>query len=154
MSLSSLTVAVAIGCTCGEQIPPPTTNSGGGVSWVGLYNGAPFSWSTYIPPVVYIVTTGSTTNITTGQVAGVSKFMFRNDLYTFDSMRNINPDIVELQKVLLAENLLGSGLQTGAFDYHTKNAVEALQRKYGITPDSPYYSGYFGPNTRTFLNNR
>lgn len=160
LTLTSLTVAVAVPCACGEQVPPPAptqNGSGGGVSWVGLYNGAPFSWDSYVAPIVYIVINGTTTTITTNlsrQVAGADKFIFKNDQYTFDHLRNINPDIIELQKLLIAENLLGTGLQTGAYDYHTKNAVEALQKKHGITPDSLYYSGYFGPITRAFLNNR
>lgn len=130
----------------------------GGIAWVGLYKGAPFTWDRYERPVINISMNGSTTIITVGtsagQVAGVSKFAFSKDQYTWSNMNKINPDIAELQKILLEEGFLGAGAQSGVYDEATKKSVELLQKKYGIRPAPGYSYGYFGPLTRNFLNTR
>lgn len=164
LSLSSLTVAVATPCACGREIVPPTPApvTQGGFAFASFGNGAFFSWNTYVPPVIKLTQNGTSTIIATtagyftndgtGQVAGVSKFKFNKDLYTWTSKNKISPDVAELQKVLVAEELLGQNAQTGVYDEVTKSAVAAFQKKHGIKPASKYPYGYFGPITRAFLN--
>jgi murein L,D-transpeptidase YcbB/YkuD len=55
---------------------------------------------------------------------------------------------------LVSENLLGNNSQTGIYDGATKAAVEAFQKKHGIKPAAQYTYGYFGPLTRSFINNK
>jgi peptidoglycan hydrolase-like protein with peptidoglycan-binding domain len=75
-------------------------------------------------------------------------------MYTVASMNKINPDIIELQKVLVADGVLGQNSQTGVYDAVTKAAVEAFQKKHGIKPAPQYTYGYFGPITRNYLNTK
>jgi len=166
LTLSSLVVAVAEPCACGIPIPPiptptptPSPTVNGSIAFAGLYNGAPFTWERWIKPIIHISQNGTTTTVTVenglaGQVAGVSKFIFKNDLYTWNSKNKISPDVSELQKVLVAENLLGANSQTGVYDETTKAAVAAFQKKYNIHPAPIYPYGYFGPITRAFQNAR
>lgn len=164
MTLSSLTVAVAVGCTCGPDPVPVPKPTQGGLAFAADYNGAPFTWDRYNTPVITFTTNGSTTTATVtylnksgtggGTVAGASKFKFNKDLYVWSSKNKINPDIVELQKILVAENLLGPTSQTGIYDETTKVAVVTFQKKYGIKPAPIYSYGYFGPITRVFVNSR
>jgi hypothetical protein len=155
MTVSSLTVAVAVPCACGPEIIQPRVTQQGSVVPVGLYNGAPFSWDRYVAPIVNIVTNGTTTTITvsnTGTVAGVTKFNFTKDQFTTAGMNNINPDLGELVKVLVAENFLPSGTTKTVYDNDVKVAVDKFQHAHNIHPAPQYAYGYFGPLTRGYLN--
>lgn len=157
--LSSLSVAVAYGCTCGpEPVPTPVQ---GGFAFASFGNGAAFSWSNYVAPVVKINQNGTSTTVTTtpgyfknSGSNNTGKFVFNKNMYTVAGMNKLNPDIIELQKVLVADGVLGQNAQTGVYDAVTKAAVEAFQKKHGIKPAPQYTYGYFGPITRNYLNTK
>lgn len=159
--ISSVGVSAARGCACGpEPVPASAPAISGGIAFASFGNGAYFTWDTYVAPVVHIALNGTSTTVTTsaGYFTNSSdnngKFIFKKDMYTWGNMNKVNPDIVELQKVLVNENLLGNNSQTGIYDGATKAAVAAFQKKYGIKPAPQYTYGYFGPLTRAYLNNK
>lgn len=96
--------------------------------------------------------TGTTTEPIIGEVLGVEKFLFLNDL-RFKS--TLSPDVKELQDRLRTEGLFTAS-STGYFGSATKNAVIKYQEKYaeeilkplGLTKGT----GFVGPNTRAKLN--
>lgn len=160
LTVCTFTIAVAVPCACGPELKK-TGGGGGGFAFASFGNGAAFTWDNYVPPTVTISGTGSTTVVTTtpGYFKNMpntnsNKFMFKKDMYVWTSMNKINPDIVELQKVLASEGLLGQNSKSGVYDTVTKTAVEAFQKKYKIAPAPQYSYGYFGPKTRAFINNR
>ncbi len=132
----------------------------GGFAFASNGNGANFTWANYVAPVIKISGTGSSTVVTTtpgyykDSGNGTGKFIFKKDMFTWSSMNKINPDIMELQQVLINEGLLGQNSKSGVYDNVTKSAVVAFQKKYKITPAPQYSYGYFGPITRNFLNKR
>ena len=154
--VSTMTVAVAVPCACGEKpdpLPSPQIG-GGGFAWAADYNGAPFTWERWIKPIVTIVQNGSSTvaivtygTPSTGTVLGASKFIFNNDLFWGS---NLQPDMNEMQKLMVREGLLGAGQTSGLYDANTNKAVIAFQKKYNIHRQI----GFFGPITRAFVNSR
>jgi hypothetical protein len=83
--------------------------------------------------------------------------------YTFNSNLSLaNPNISStdanaLQQVLVAQGLWSSSLQLTSYDQDVVAAVTALQEKYATQILMPNGlssgTGYFGPSTRSFLNN-
>lgn len=63
------------------------------------------------------------------------------------SLGDFNPDVTKLQKFLIAQNLLTTGI-FGFFGPKTKQAVIQFQAQNGIAA-----TGYVGPITRALLNN-
>lgn len=150
------TVAVAVPCACGEpEIPKPTN---GGFAFASFGNGAVFTWDTYVAPIIKITTNGTST------IANTTPGYFKNlpsnnqEKYTFNNNLGIGsqrqPDLNELVKVLIAENLLAVGTSKTVYDSQTRGAVANLQKKYGIKPAPQYPYGFFGPLTRAYLNTR
>ncbi len=114
--------------------PAPVSSGGGGgggggiASLLGTTNGAPQSAGA----------------VGGGQVLGAAAYNFTANL----TVGSRGTDVIELQKVLMAEGDLTIAAPTGYFGALTKVAVIAYQKAHGISPTS----GYVGPLTRTELN--
>lgn len=74
------------------------------------------------------------------------KYIFTKDL----TIGSTGPDVVALQKYLVKNGfmVMPKGVSYGYFGTITQRAVAAYQAKNGIVPAV----GYFGPKTRTYLN--
>lgn len=75
----------------------------------------------------------------------VTKFVFNNNL----RFGSTHPDVVELQKVLIAQGHLKIAAPTGYFGPLTFAAVKAYQAAH---PEIGYVTGFCGPLTRAVLN--
>lgn len=84
------------------------------------------------------------TNSQSGVVLGASTFNFKRDL-RFGS--KLSPDVLELQKILVAKGFLAADGATGYFGQMTFAAVKKYQQANGIDP-----TGFVGPATRAKLN--
>lgn len=78
-----------------------------------------------------------------GRVLGASTFRFTTVLWRGMS----GDDVVELQKILIAQGFLNTSEPTGFFGLLTEAAVKAYQNAHGIEP-----IGIVGPLTRAALN--
>jgi peptidoglycan hydrolase-like protein with peptidoglycan-binding domain len=83
-------------------------------------------------------------NNTSGQVLGESTFNFQTD---FGQGSTLDPDVTELQKILIADGYLVIPAPTGYFGSLTQAAVKQYQAAHGIQT-----TGYVGPLTRGALN--
>lgn len=79
-----------------------------------------------------------------GQVLGAATYHFTRSL----TVGARGQDVIELQKILMAEGDMASSTPTGYFGALTKAAVVKYQTAHGITPAS----GYVGPKTIAILN--
>jgi hypothetical protein len=155
LTVATFKVAVAVPCACGPDLKPTSNPIYGGVA-VAFYNGAPFTWDRYVAPVINLVQNGTSTIVTVtntgnGHVAGVDKFIFRKNMGLGSKTQ---PDLAELQKILVAENLLQATTTKVVYDSEVRAAVSKFQVNHGIHHGVGYTYGYFGPLTRGFLNAR
>lgn len=81
---------------------------------------------------------------TSGQVLGASTFNFRID---FGQGSTLDPDVTELQKILMADGYLVIPAPTGYFGPLTTAAVKQYQAAHSIQT-----TGFVGPLTRAALN--
>jgi peptidoglycan hydrolase-like protein with peptidoglycan-binding domain len=90
---------------------------------------------------------------TAGEVLGAEKFQFLKDMAQGS---RLNPDVKELQTVLVNEGFMNIGQVTGYFGATTKLAVIKYQEKYADEVLKPLGltkgTGFVGPYTRAFLN--
>ncbi|MDE2213325.1 MAG: peptidoglycan-binding protein [Patescibacteria group bacterium] len=143
LTFTTTTTLNAIRCASGPVSSPMSSatftitaaSSGGGggggpiVGTLGVINGG---------------TLGVTSGTIGGEVLGAAAYNFANNL----TVGSQGTDVVELQKVLIAEGDLTISTPTGYFGPLTKAAVIKYQTAHSITPQS----GYVGPLTRAVLN--
>ncbi|HVW71619.1 MAG TPA: immunoglobulin-like domain-containing protein, partial [Candidatus Paceibacterota bacterium] len=81
---------------------------------------------------------------TGGSVLGASVFLFLTDMGVGSTL---DPDVTELQKILIADGYLNISAPTGFFGPLTQAAVKLYQGAHGIPT-----TGFVGPLTRNALN--
>ncbi len=95
----------------------------------------------------------STTTAPVAEVLGAEKFVFNTNMRLGSK---ISPDVMELQKRLIAEGFLALDLATGYYGKATKAAVIAYQEAHKTDILSPLNlelgTGFCGPYTRAMLN--
>jgi hypothetical protein len=86
----------------------------------------------------------NTTPATGGQVLGAEAFNFQTDMGVGSTL---DPDVTELQKILIADGYLVIPAPTGVFGPLTEAAVKLYQAAHGVPA-----TGFVGPLTRAALN--